>query len=237
MPSKRKSWLPFSNGKSKPNDQDPGNERKEPSAEGGANGTEGLNNHQGQPSGEARLRPIQFEPNRLATLYVTPSERNLYLAAMSQLDQSPPHLALWSDPAPSLPHIQRSQAPLPANWPQSAQTVPMPMSMTGATRNAKLVTSPEAQTNGGLMIRDEFRRLPPAAQVRHASITLTAGGGLRFVQFPANVLIDLEEHFPANKVFSEPVSSLRQRSTNVVPLFSVDMFGSMWKRAGSEELE
>lgn len=103
--------------------------------------------------------------------------------------------------------------------------------------NAKLMASPEAQTNGGLMIRDEFRRLPPAKEVRHASMTLTAGGGLNFHRFPANVLMDLESHFPANKVPSESGESLRQKSTGVVPVYSVEMFGSLWKRAGSEELE
>lgn len=233
MPSKRKSWLPFSNGKSKTTDPDTAEQTDQ--AVPGIIGTEALSDH--QPPLEERLRPIQFAPNRLATLYVTPSERNLYLAAMSQLDQNPPHLALWSEPAPSLPHIQRCQPPLaPPDWPQ-APPIPPGTTTAMATKNAKLIASPEAQTNGGLMVRDEFRRLPPAKHVRHASITLTADGGLRFVQLPANVLIDFESHFPANKVLSEPISSLREKSAGIVPVFTVQMFGSMWKRAGSEELE
>lgn len=245
MPSRRKSWLPFANrsNKAKINGTDstalaPQDQTRETVE---AQALDGQGN-------EERLRPIQFAPNRLATLYVTPSERNLYLAAMSQLDENPPHLPLWSDPAPSLPQIQRSQPihppPLPARphqpYPSDItynQQQPKSLPMTHHGNNAKLMASPEAQTNGGLMIRDEFRRLPPAKEVKHASMTLTASGGLRFYQFPANALLDLEPWFPANKVLSEPMASLRQKSTSVVPVYSVDMFGSMWKRAGSEELE
>lgn len=237
---KRKSWLPFS---------------KKPKSE--ENGTDPALDPQAQPTAPAEqvevltLRPIQFAPNRLATLYVTKSERNLYLAAMSALDQNPPNLPLWSDPAPSLPPLERSQPihppPLPARpdhvypsvydhrQPLSPQhKKPLPISH---HNNAKLMASPEAQTNGGLMIRDEFRRLPPAKEVRHASMTLTSGGGLRFHQFPANVLMDVEPFLPASKVLSESGESLRQKSTGVVPVFWVEMFGSLWKCAGSEELE
>lgn len=238
--AKRQSWLPFS---------------KKPKPQIGTDivalESQDETRVTAEQAEEPTLRPIQFAPNRLATLYVTRSERNLYLAAMSSLDQNPPNLPLWSDPAPSLPLLERSQPihppPLPARPEQVYPSVydhrppQSPQQSRGLPishhNNAKLMASPEAQTNGGLMIRDEFRRLPPAKEVRHASMTLTAGGGLRFYRFPANVLMDLEPHFPANKVLSEPGESLRQKSIGMVSVYSVDMFGSMWKRAGSEELE
>lgn len=71
------------------------------------------------------LRPIQFEPNRVVTLYVSPSERDLYLAAMSQLDQNPPLLPLWTDPAPELPHLNPIDRLDPPRVP-SAYTITKP---------------------------------------------------------------------------------------------------------------
>lgn len=240
MPSKRRSWLPFGNGNRNGNSKN----REANDSEAAKGDEQGQQQQQGgtalpqvpEAGGEERLRPINFAPNRLATLYVTPSERNLYLAAMSQLDQNPPHLNLWSDPAPSLPQLSHSQ-PFQHTVPPPPPPAPAPTVANRAIHNSKLMASPEAQTNGGLMVRDEFRRLPPAKMVKFASMALTGGGGLRFTRFPANVLLDLEKGFPANKLLSEPGDSLKQKGTEVVPLWTVEMFASMWKRAGSEELE
>jgi len=99
------------------------------------------------------------------------------------------------------------------------------------------LTSPEARNNGGLQIREEFRRHAPAKQVRYANMALTGGGGLRFTRFPANVLVDLERLFPANKVITESVEGLMAMGNGAMPFWKVKMFGSMWKRAGAEELE
>jgi hypothetical protein len=226
MPPKRKSWLPFSK-KSDPTVVESESESKEAAPPPSAFKSPDLDTTD-------RLRPIQFSPNRLQTLYVTPSERNLYLAAMSQLDENPPHLALWSDPAPSLPHINSTDAiPSPINegggWPERQQS-PIPI-------DPRLVTSPEARTNGGLQIRDEFKRHAPAKEVRHANMALTGAGGLRFTRFPANVLLDLEKLFPANKVVTESKEGLLGMGNGVVAFWKVKMFGSMWKRTGAEELE
>jgi hypothetical protein len=224
MPPKRKSWLPFSK-KIDPTSIEAQAESKETAPPPSAFK---------DPEPTDRLRPIQFSPNRLQTLYVTPSERNLYLAAMSQLDENPPHLALWSDPAPSLPHINSTDAiPSPINegggWPERQQS-PIPT-------DPRLVTSPEARSNGGLQIRDEFRKQAPAKEVRYANMALTGAGGLRFTRFPANVLLDLEKLFPANKVVTESKEGLLGMGNGVVAFWKVKMFGSMWKRTGAEELE
>jgi hypothetical protein len=237
MASKRKSWLPFA---SKTKDKTKGK------------GTQTSSNAEPPPSAfndpelndPERLRPIQFSPNRLQTLYVTPSERNLYLAAMSQLDENPPHLALWSDPAPSLPQIDHTP-PISSphengmDWPQQPASV---RGQAGSIirnhdQNPKLVTSPEARTNGGLMVREEFRRLAPTKQAQHATMALTGGGGMRFIRFPANVLMELEKLFPPNKVATETAEGLAGMGHGVVPFWKVKMFGSMWKRSGAEELE
>ena len=229
MPSKRKSWLPFSKAKV---------DKSTDTTEAAQDATPPSAFKNPHPNNTDRLRPIQLSPNRLQTLYVTPSERNLYLAAMSQLDENPPHLALWSDPAPSLPHINTTQAiPSPIDegggWPDRLPQPPVPV----PAPNPKLVTSPEARTNGGLMVREEFRRLPPAKEVQYATMALTGAGGVRFTRFPANVLVDLEKLFPPNKVVTESAEGLMTMRNGVVPFWKVKMFGSMWKRTGAEELE
>lgn len=223
MPPKRKSWLPFSKKTDPTFDPTPSTEAAPPPSA-----------FKDPETTTDRLRPIQFSPNRLQTLYVTPSERNLYLAAMSQLDENPPHLALWSDPAPSLPHINSTDAiSSPTNegggWPERQQS-PIPI-------DPRLVTSPEARHNGGLQVRDEFKRHAPAKEVRYANMALTGGGGLRLTRFPANVLVDLEKLFPKNKVVTESAEGLMRMGNGVVGFWKVKMFGSMWKRTGAEELE
>ena len=60
---------------------------------------------------------------------------------------------------------------------------------------------------------------------------------MRFTRFPANVLVDLERLFPANKVITESVEGLMAMGNGAMPFWKVKMFGSMWKRAGAEELE
>jgi hypothetical protein len=73
--------------------------------------------------------------------------------------------------------------------------------------------------------------------MRHANMALTGGGGLRFTRFPANVLVGLERLFPPNKVVTESAEGLLAMGNGVVSFWKVKMFGSMWKRAGAEELE
>lgn len=87
------------------------------------------------------------------------------------------------------------------------------------------------------MIREEFRRLAPTKQAQHATMALTGGGGIRFIRFPAHVLLELEKLMPANKVVTETKEGLASMGQGVVPFWKVKMFGSMWKRSGAEELE
>lgn len=186
-----------------------------------------------------RLRPINFSPNRIATLYVSTSERNLYLAAMSQLDNGPPPLPLWSEPPPTLPplppqsthgHIQAS----PSDWNTSTINPISP----------KFVTSPVAAGNGrpGLMIRDEFRPLQPRS-AKHALLSLNPPSGMRFTGFPSEALLAVD----AVIVEKWPMG-LRKRNDSVDGFWAktkagealswtIELGGTAWTRKGHQELE
>jgi hypothetical protein len=97
------------------------------------------------------LRPIEFQPNRTATLYITPSDRNLYLTAMSQLDRPVPALPLWSESAPSLPSV-RAEGPFEAELPPRQSSVnPLAPSF---------VLGQGGRMQPGLTVREEFRTVP-----------------------------------------------------------------------------
>jgi hypothetical protein len=68
-------------------------------------------------------------------------------------------------------------------------------------------------------------------------MALTGGGGIRFVRFPANILVELEKLLPTNKVVTESAEVLAGMGQAVMPFWKVKMFGSMWNRSGAEELE
>lgn len=182
---------------------------------------------------EDRLRPRQWSPNRLATLYVTPSERNLYLAAMSQLDQAPPPLPLWSEPPPTLPpgttSPLRVNPPLPAGPAASASQVPL---------SPKLVTSPNGAS--GLMVREEFRSPSRAASTQHALLSLANPAALKFTGFPVQVLSSMDEAIAGAwpqgvKNRSESIESLKKRSDG--SKWKIKLEGKAWKKPGDAELE
>ncbi|ODN95195.1 hypothetical protein L198_04583 [Cryptococcus wingfieldii CBS 7118] len=190
----------------------------------------------GDAGGTERLRPIQFSPNRIATLYVTPSERNLYLAAMSQLDQGPPPLPLWTDPAPALPRVDPSP-PLdhtPPNPPSAWQHRPMsPKLFPGG------VPHPGSP---GLHIREEFRNTAPPKAANHALVALIAPGGMRFTGFPPAALIAVDhaisEEWPWGVVKrSEGASELQARGEKDTVVWNVTLKGKVWRRKGNEELD
>ena len=175
--------------------------------------------------GSTRLRPHQFSPNPIASLYVTSSERNLYLAAMSQLDQPPQHLALWSEPAPSLAPIS-IQPPLDAHPP-----LPIPVPV---PNSEKLVMSPQTGSRG-LMIRDEFKRVDPRA-TQHALLSLVAPSSMRFTGFPGSALASVDAvlgGWPMG-VRSRSVSGEKLREVDV---WKVKLGGRAWKQQGHQELE
>ena len=196
-------------------------------------------------------RPIQFAAPRLASLYVTPSERNLYLAAMAELERAPPDLPLWSDPTPSLPPLA-TQAPFEAAIPDHNGRPVSSVNGTGhrhapTTRpmSPKLVTSPGVQSlAGGLRLRDEFRlnRVPPRS-TRHALLSLTPPASLRFTGFPAAALIAADEAVIENwplgvTTRSEGKERLLQRGeAREGALWKVELEGRAWKRKGRQELE
>ncbi|KAK8853110.1 hypothetical protein IAR55_003811 [Kwoniella newhampshirensis] len=197
---------------------------------------------------EERLRPVQFAPNRIATLYVTPSERNLYLAAMSQLDQAPPPLPLWSEPPPALPQLS-TETPFstPRVGSRQMQNTPeAPINnnyhrLTSRPMSPKLVTSPGMQPSG-LMVRDEFQRKTPQKPSRHALLALAAPAAMRFTGFPPSVIFAVEgvlreEWLRGIVKRSEGWDQLRSRSEDDDFTWTVEMAGRVWKKKGNQELD
>lgn len=196
---------------------------------------------------QERLRLIQFEPNRVATLYVSLSERDLYLAAMSQLDQSPPLLPLWTDPAPQLPHLNPTDPLEPPRVP-SAYTITKPALgldvWTDRLHNPKLfpggVYDPSSRT--GLFVRDEFRSYSAMKSANHAIIALSPPGEMRFTNFPPSVLLALDnligdEWSQGVVKRSLGVVELKERDERDIIVWTVNLKGKVWKRKGTEELE
>lgn len=212
-----------------------------------------------------RLRPIQFSPNRIATLYVTPSERNLYLAAMAHLSEDPRPLPLWSEPAPTLPQFPISptiehgahsnvQTPNGAVFSPTSPTSPYAAShgdhlpLSSLAMSPKLVTSPNLPLTGsGLQIRDEFRNIgrPQTTATKHALLSLNPPGSLRFTGFPLAALIAIDEVLIENWPLgvlkrSDSVDVLKKRLSqdrDAEINWKVDLEGKAWKRKGSQELE
>lgn len=193
------------------------------------------------------LRPIQFEPNRIATLYVSPSEVNLYLAAMSQLDQSPPPLPLWTDPAPELPRLNPTD-PLDVPRLPSTYTITRPTFgldfWTDSLYNPKPlpggVYDPPSST--GLLVRDEFRSYSVPKSANHAIIALTPPGEIRFTNFPPSALLALDnvirDQWPHGIVKrSLGVVELKERDEKDKIVWTVNLEGKVWKRKGNEELQ
>jgi len=181
--------------------------------------------------------PLQFQPERIATLYVTPSERDLYLAAMSQLDQPPQPLHLWADPPPRLPR-------LPVNPPMSPESS-APTSMHplhNMPLSPKLVTSPNLP-GSGLQIREEFRQTPTLSSTRHALLSLAPNSFLRLTGF------DPETVAAVNQAIGETwPGGIWQRSEEMDTVvqrpgrgdgftWKAELHGRAWKRKGSQELE
>ncbi|KAL7418322.1 hypothetical protein Q5752_006780 [Cryptotrichosporon argae] len=179
-----------------------------------------------------RLRPVQFAPSRLATLYISRSERDLYLAAMSDLDNPPPLLPLWSEPPPALPTVARVEplSPRPPTWLGTYPASP------------KLVTSPDSGAHG-LLVRDEFRRVAPRL-TQHALLTFTAPNRLTFLNFPVPALVAADEAVRKTwphgvRGSTETVDSLQKKAegTRDGISWSIDVNGTVWIKKGNEELE
>jgi hypothetical protein len=194
---------------------------------------------------EARYIPRQWAPNRYQTLYVTPSERNLYLAAMAQLDQAPPPLPLWTDPAPVLP-VVRHQTPLDPT-PPSVKSPPKSFARLPPATGSKFVTSPGMPIQG-LSIREEFRAAPRGStdgrSDQHALLALSDDSQLRFHNFPVDVLVaaeeTLREAWPKGRRSAHPeLADLMRKSKGRQEgnTWIVVLKGKVWRQAGNSELE
>ncbi|WVW86032.1 hypothetical protein I302_108070 [Kwoniella bestiolae CBS 10118] len=204
---------------------------------------------------EERLRPILFQPNRIQTLYVSKSERDLYLAAMSQLDQAPPPLPLWADRAPELPKLNTQLTPLKApsipngsigrsggharSISEGGSTAFHPL--TSRPLSPKLVTSPQ-MGRSGLMVRDEFIRTAPPQQSKHALMAFTPPSGLRLTGFPPSTISAVDLVLQENRDQgimgrSESAENLSKRKEDEKFTWKVELEGKVWKRKGSQELD
>lgn len=253
-PLSRKSWFSFSRQKPKSTKAEeasivsPADMPPAAAPDGVPNSNSNSNRFSAYNSDpQERLRPIQFEPNRVATLYVSPSERNLYLAAMSQLDQSPPPLPLWTDPAPELPRLNPTD-PLDPPLVPSSYTITRPTPgldlWTDRLYNPKLfpggVYDPPFST--GLFVRDEFRSYSARKSTNHAIIALTPPGEIRFTNFPPSALLALDnvirDQWPQGIVKrSLGVIELKERDENDKIVWTANLEGKVWKRKGNEELD
>ncbi|ORX40706.1 hypothetical protein BD324DRAFT_678147 [Kockovaella imperatae] len=198
-------------------------------------------------------RPLQFGPPRIASLYVSPSERNLYLAAMAQLERAPPNLPLWSDPTPSIPPLA-PQPPFQAQLPNhdgrplstaNGHSKSDSQSLANRSMSPKLVTSPGVQSlAAGLSVRDEFRlnRVPPRS-TRHALLSLVPPATLRFTGFPATAVIAADEalseawHQGVTNRSESRYDLQRRGEAQDGALWKVELEGRAWKRKGRQELD
>lgn len=191
---------------------------------------------------EARYIPRQWQPNRLATFYVTPSEQNLYLAMMASLDAPAPQLPLWAESPPQLPphnrHTVLDDTPPVVPSPPRPAHMRLPLS-------PKLVTSPTLPPEG-LSVREEFRRLPNDGQQpsRHALMAFSDEAQIRFHNFPRSLLIAVDtalgEAWPKGVSSRHPpLDSMpqRQQGGSEGDTWVVVLRGRVWKQAGNAELE
>nr|ODN94049.1 hypothetical protein L203_00223 [Cryptococcus depauperatus CBS 7841] len=186
-----------------------------------------------------RLRPIQFSPNRIATLYVTPSERDLYLSAMEELDKSPPPLPLWTDPAPALPQVKVPATPLdPPKMPSVYE--PRTNAWTNRPYSPKLFPGGDVPT--GLLVRDEFSKYTAPKAANHALLALSPPSEMRFTGFPPNLLVAVDavirEEWPLGVMKrTEEVDELKSRGEKDILVWNVQLQGKAWKKKGNEELD
>ena len=162
---------------------------------------------------------------------------------MSQLDNGPPPLPLWSEPAPILPRVD-NHSPLDTRIPNGHtqyNTGLGPIDWTPFAAPPKFVTSPEANpANGGLMVRDEFRRVPPRTS-RHAFMSLDPPSSIRLSAFAYSTLVSVEQviekHWPLG-VSSKSEASESSGVGRAERLTSrYELRGKPWQRKGHQELE
>ncbi|WVR09788.1 hypothetical protein IAU60_006864 [Kwoniella sp. DSM 27419] len=195
---------------------------------------------------QERFRPIQFAPSRIQTLYVTKSERDLYLAAMAQLDQAPPPLPLWSDPAPSLPQLPSSDRLPPMSILNGSvyshgRSMSEGHPLTARPLSPKLVYSPNIGLSG-LLVRDEFRKIEPPRKIRHALLALVGPSSIRLTGFPPLAVLAVDATLRDNTKMltihrSDTLEAVATRGDKEVFTWTAELNGKVWKRKGSEELD
>lgn len=149
---------------------------------------------------------------RLATLYISPSETNLYLQALAGLDTANPELPLWSEPAPELPQLEID-----------AQPIPLP--------NIPYPTTP-----------DIIPSLHPNRQNRrHGLLILSGDDGVHLSGFPSVMVSDVDTALRTWRLGvasrSNELEDVAKRHPEMPTYWKAELKGKVWRLKGTQELE
>lgn len=151
-------------------------------------------------------------PSRLETLYISPSETNLYLQALAGLDTASPTLPLWSEPAPEIPTLDIDQAPIPAldiPYPKTPDIIP--------SRN------------------------PNRQKRRHGLLSVYGDAGVQISGFPSIVVADVDAALQTWKegvaARSHEMEEVAKRHPEMPAYWKAELRGKVWRLKGTQELE
>lgn len=151
-------------------------------------------------------------PTRLETLYITPSETNLYLQALAGLDTASPTLPLWSEPAPEIPNLDIDQAPIPA------PDIPYP-------KTPDIIPS----------------RNPNRQKRRHGLLSIYGDAGVQISGFPSIVVPDVDTALQTWNLGvaarSHDMEEVAKRHPETPALWKAELKGKVWRLKGTQELE
>ncbi|KAL1409965.1 hypothetical protein Q8F55_003964 [Vanrija albida] len=170
-----------------------------------------------------RLMPRQFKESRWESLHITPSERDLYLAAVERLDGELPPLPLFADQAPEIPELSLPRASIP------------PID----------VTYPESHVFDGSqpVTANEWRLSESHYSKRHALLAIAGPSTIRLHAFSAAALLEVDEALakwsPGIAAKSESTENLRRRKEDTSPVsaWKAELKSHPWKQKSSGELE
>lgn len=143
----------------------------------------------------------------LQSIYLSPSERNLYLASLAGLDKPTSTLPLWSEPAPKIPEL---------DFPTPIPTPILPA-----------VPSPQPR-------RPRLSGITPVSfgPRGHALLTLSGNGELRFVGFNKETILAAEKHLSTWHLGVEGRSRLPEDGG----VWRIVLKGRVWRVKGNKEL-
>lgn len=172
------------------------------------------------PPYDASTRSSQTRNDRNTRIEFSPSEENLYIAALEKLKSiSPGPLPLWTESAPSLPPVEVPRSPIPSLH------VPYP---TNTTMQA-MALPPGASG------------FPTSLTTDHALVTLLGDNGVRLTGFPVAAVAEIETVLQKSQnglgARSEAPELLANRRKGAVTVWRGELRGKVWRLRGNHELE